>query len=91
MPCLPKCSFPGLYESLHNKVRGTWDVALWGQYIAYKAKASPLPWEPTTGDVDDAKTREIMLSISSKAGTTPEALGFTLPKETAAAPAKAAH
>jgi len=86
--------FPGLYESLHHKVRGEWDVALWGSYIAYKAKAQPLPWDPSFGEVDDQKRRELMLAISAKAGVKPEALGFTLPAEAKAAPpapAKAAH
>jgi hypothetical protein len=60
-------------------VRGTWDVELWGQYISYRARATPVPWEPTHGDVDDAKRRDIMISIAAKAGVKPEDLGFTLP------------
>jgi hypothetical protein len=86
--------FPGLYETLHHKVRGEWDVALWGSYIAYKAKAQALPWDPAFGEVDDQKRRELMLAISAKAGVKPEALGFTLPAEAKpveAKPAKAAH
>jgi hypothetical protein len=85
-------SFPGLYESLHNKVVGQWDTGLWGQYIQYRAKASPLPWDPSTGDVDDGKRRELMLGIAAKAGVKPEDLGFTVPPApaapAAAAPAK---
>ncbi len=86
-------SFPGLYESLNNKIRGQWDVALWSQYINYRARASPLPWDPNHGEVDDGKRRELMLSIAAKAGVAPEALGFTVPPPPApaapAAPAKA--
>lgn len=72
-------SFPGLYETLHNKVRGEWDVATWGQYIQYRARTIPLPWDGNVGEVDDAKRRELMLNIASKAGVKPEDLGFTLP------------
>jgi hypothetical protein len=85
--------FPGLYEALHHRVRGEWDVSLWGQYIAYRAKAQPLPWDPSFGEVDDQKRRELMLGIAAKAGVTPEALGFAVPPEAKpqAAAAKAEH
>ena len=73
--------FPGLYESLHHKVRGDWDVSLWGQYIAYRAKQTAFPWDPNHGEVDDQKKRELMLGIAAKAGVKPEALGFVVPAE----------
>jgi hypothetical protein len=73
--------FPGLYESLHHKVRGEWDVSLWGQYIAYRAKQTAFPWDPNHGEVDDQKKRELMLGIAAKAGVKPEALGFVVPAE----------
>ena len=75
-------------------MRGEWDVSIWAQYIAYRARAVALPWDPSFGEVDDNKRRELMLSISATAGVKPEALGFVLPAEVKAAPApvaKAAH
>jgi hypothetical protein len=66
--------FPGLYETLHNKVRGEWDVETWGKYLAYRAKSTPLPWDPSVGDVDAARRKEIMASIAASAGVTPQAL-----------------
>lgn len=74
--------FPGLYESLHNKVRGAWDVAVWAQYLAYRSQTVPLPWDPNHGEVTDAKRREIMLGVAAKAGVKVEDLGWTLPAET---------
>lgn len=68
------CSFPGLYETLHHKVRGQWDVDIWANYLSYRAKVTPLPWDPSVGDVDEARRKEIMQGIASKAGVAPEAL-----------------
>ena len=47
------------------------------QYIAYKARATPLPWDPTFGDIDDAKRRELYSEISGKTGLSLEALGYS--------------
>ena len=47
------------------------------QYIAYKARATALSWDPTFGDIDDAKRRELYTEISSKTGLSLEALGYT--------------
>ena len=69
-------SFPGLYESLHDKVRGQWDTATWAQYLAYKAKVTPLPWDPNHGDVTEEKMKEIKAAIANKAGVTPAQLGW---------------
>lgn len=61
--------FPGLYESLHHRVRGAWEQQLWGDYINYKARAVPLPWnEATIGVVDDAKKEELLKNIADKSG-----------------------
>jgi len=70
------CSFPGLYESLHHKVRGQWDVEIWAQYLAYRSKTVPLPWDPNHGDMTAEKKAELKAAIAAKAGTTVEALGW---------------
>lgn len=67
MPPSPR-SFPGLYETLHNKARGTWDNEMWGNYIAYKARLTPLPWDASVGDLDDAKRKAIVSDFASKSG-----------------------
>lgn len=82
------CSFPGLYESLHHKVRGAWDVQVWSNYLAYRGGLTQLPWDPNFGEVDESKRREIMLNIAGRANVKPEELGFNVPA--AAAPAAAA-
>lgn len=71
-----RCSFPGLYESLHHKVRGQWDVEIWAQYLAYRSKTVPLPWDPNHGDMTAEKKAELKAAIAAKAGTTVEALGW---------------
>lgn len=70
-------SFPGLYESLHHKVRGTWDVEIWARYLAYRSKSTPLPWDPTHGDMTAQMKSELKQAIAVKAGTTVEALGWS--------------
>jgi hypothetical protein len=70
------CSFPGLYETLHHKVRGEWDVDTWATYLAYRAKATPLPWDSNHGEVNEEKKKELKVAIASKAGVSPEALGW---------------
>ena len=70
-------SFPGLYESLHHKVRGQWDVEVWAQYLAYRAKLTNLPWDPNHGEVTAQKKAELKAAIAAKAGTTLEALGWS--------------
>jgi hypothetical protein len=69
-------SFPGLYENLHDKIRGQWDTDAWTQYIAYKARATPFPWDANAGEVDEGKRKELMVQIATKAGVKPEDLGF---------------
>jgi hypothetical protein len=76
-PTPPSNRFPGLYESLHHKVRGTWDVEVWAQYLAYKSKTSPLPWDPNHGEMTAQKKAELKQAIATKAGTTLEALGWS--------------
>lgn len=63
-----------MYETLHHKVRGQWDVEIWANYLSYKAKSTPLPWDPTVGDVDEGRRKEIMHNIATKAGVAPETL-----------------
>ena len=75
-PLVSRCSFPGLYESLHHKVRGQWDVEIWAQYLAYRSKTVPLPWDPNHGDMTAEKKAELKAAIAAKAGTTVEALGW---------------
>jgi len=60
--------FPGLYETLHNKARGTWDNEMWGNYIAYKARLTAVPWDPTVGDLDDAKRKALNADFAAKSG-----------------------
>lgn len=62
------CSFPGLYEALHHRVRGTWDHALWAQYLAYKSRSVAVPWDVTHGDVDAVKRQEMLDEIASRSG-----------------------
>jgi hypothetical protein len=66
--------FPGLYESLHNKVRGEWDNELWATYISYKALAQPLPWDPSAGDVTSEVRSQIVSEMSAASGIKPEEL-----------------
>ena len=63
-----------MYETLHNKVRGQWDVDIWANYLAYRGKVQSLPWDPTVGDVDGSRRKDIMKNIATKAGVAPETL-----------------
>lgn len=71
------CSFPGLYESLHHRARGAWEQALWNDYISYKARVVPLPWnEATIGNVDEDKVKEMRAEIADKCGLSPKQVGL---------------
>jgi hypothetical protein len=69
-------SFPGLYESMHHKVRGQWDQEVWGNYLNYKAKMQALPWDPAHGDMTEEKLKDMKTAIATKAGVTPAQLGW---------------
>lgn len=71
--------FPGLYESLHNKVRGQWDVDTWATYLAYRSKTQALPWDPNYGEVTEEAKSELKVAVAKKAGVSPEALGWSVP------------
>ncbi len=76
-PFHPAHSFPGLYESIHHRVRGAWEHELWNDYIHYKARVSPLPWnEAAIGNVDDAKRAEMLGEIAAKAGLSAKQVGL---------------
>ena len=60
--------FPGLYEKLHNQVRGTWDKELWGNYLSYKARAVALPWDPAHGDVTEEEKKKLIADMAAKSG-----------------------
>jgi hypothetical protein len=68
--------FPGLYESLHHRARGTWDNALWANYISYKARLTALPWDPTTGDITESRRKDILKEVATRSGLTPEQVGL---------------
>lgn len=68
--------FPGLYEELHHKVRGTWDRELWASYIGYKARTVPLPWNPAHGSVSEEKRVAIYGEVSAATGLSPVELGY---------------
>ena len=57
-------------------MRGQWDVEVWAQYLAYRAKSTPLPWDPNHGEMTAAKKAEMKAAIAAQAGTTLEALGW---------------
>lgn len=60
--------FPGLYEKLHNQVRGEWDNDLWALYINWKARTRALPWDATHGDLDDAAKKAIVDDVVTRSG-----------------------
>ena len=66
--------FPGLYESIHHRVRGTWESALWAQYIEYKARVTPLPWNEAAvgGETDKAA---LLKEIKEKSGLSDKQVG----------------
>lgn len=74
--CVRACRFPGLYESLHHRARGTWDRDLWANYLSYKARLQALPWDINVGEVDDAKRKQILGEVASRSGLTPEQVGL---------------
>lgn len=65
-----------MYESLHHKVRGQWDVDTWATYLAYRSKTQALPWDPNHGDVTEEGKAQLKVAVSAKAGVSPEALGW---------------
>jgi len=58
-------------------VRGTWERELWADYIQYKARVVPLPWnEATIGVVDDAKKTAMLKEIAAKSGLSNKQAGL---------------
>jgi len=68
--------FPGLYESLHHRARGTWDKELWANYLQYKARLTALPWDVNVGDVDESKRKAILSDVATRSGLAPEQVGL---------------
>lgn len=70
--------FPGLYQSIHHRVRGTWENGLWADYINYKARATPLPWNEAAvaPAPDEAKKREMLEAIAAKSGLSKKQVGL---------------
>ena len=52
-------------------------MEIWAQYLAYRSKTTPLPWDPNHGEMTAAKKAELKAAIAAKAGTTLEALGWS--------------
>ena len=71
-------SFPGLYESIHHRVRGTWESALWAQYIEYKARIAPLPWNEAAvgGEASEADKAAMLRDIAAKSGLSEKQVGL---------------
>ncbi len=66
--------FPGLYETLHNRARGTWDNDMWAAYLTYRARLTPLPWDPTVGDVGEDKRKAILEDVATRSGISAETI-----------------
>ena len=47
------------------------------QYITYKARTTAVPWDPSFGDIDEAKRTALLSEIASKTGLSVDQLGYT--------------
>ena len=55
-------------------MRGTWESALWAQYIEYKARAVPLPWNEAAIGGETDKTA-LLKEIKEKSGLSDKQVG----------------
>lgn len=81
--------FPGLYESLHAKAYGEWDEDMWGDYIAYMARAQQLPWDASAGALTADQKREMVEEVAAATGIPAEKITEAIEKKKAAAGGKA--
>ena len=45
---------------------------MWGNYIAYKARLTALPWDGSVGDLDEPKRKSLAADFAAKSGVAAE-------------------